>query len=92
MTFDGTTITVPGIQIVGRLSSVVPYCAPTDGPRSVAAERSALATPAEQRRRNYYALPHLEHAGNGFVGVAAVHGDAAQSEEVLSSRFIDAED
>ncbi|WP_157882571.1 hypothetical protein [Streptomyces silvensis] len=58
--FDGTTLTVPGAQIVAWLSSVVPYSPPTDGPPSARAEQLALTAARQPARANVYATPWLE--------------------------------
>ncbi|MEU6821052.1 hypothetical protein ABZ921_10510 [Streptomyces atriruber] len=63
--FDGTTLTVPGMQIVAWLSSLVPYSPPTDGPPSARAEQLALAAARQPSRPNVYAIPWLESAGGG---------------------------
>ncbi|WP_218964985.1 hypothetical protein, partial [Nostoc linckia] len=56
--FDGTTIIVPGIQIVAWLSTIVPFCPPTGGPPAQP-PATRFAVP---QRRNPYALPYTTRA------------------------------
>ncbi|WP_369211863.1 hypothetical protein [Streptomyces flavofungini] len=63
--FDGTTLTVPGAQIIAWLSSVIPFSPPTDGPPSARAEQLALAAARRPARPNVYAAPWLESPGGG---------------------------
>lgn len=57
--FDGTTITVPGIQIVAWVNAINPFCPPTGGPPSQP-ETRRLQVPA--KRHNPYALPYMAPA------------------------------
>jgi hypothetical protein len=54
---EGTTITVPGIQIVAWVNAINPFCPLTGGPPSQP-ETRRLQVPAE--RHNPYALPYME--------------------------------
>lgn len=49
--FDGTTITVPGIQVVGWISAVLPLSPPSGGP---SAQPDASTIDGTVRRRNPY--------------------------------------
>ena len=75
--FDGTTITVPGIQIIAWLSTIAPFCPPTGGPPAAPVARRDLAV-LEQRRNAYAARYAMVSAGsgddNGFEGVLSSDG------------------
>ncbi|TPQ18832.1 hypothetical protein [Streptomyces sporangiiformans] len=88
-TFDGTTITVPGAQIIAWLSSVVPYSPPTDGPPSdMATEAEAAENRRQIHRRNVYAIPYMRQSDNGFE-TAVAGDDYALAEDNGHSRFLD---
>ena len=83
-TFDGTTITVPGVQIIGWISAIQPFSPPSGGPSGQPLQPSGLAGGELKPRRNPFHPLATSGAGDsvGYYDFPAAAPEASPAAEL----------